>query len=70
MAHFELVKAEGRLTVEIVGELGEKLAPEQVSAYFQMLAAHNLGEIAESIASLSSRVGDLAEAVERFDRAG
>ena len=46
MAKFVLVSKNGRTEVEIEGALGEELSPDQVNAYYMMLAADSLAKIA------------------------
>lgn len=65
MARFVLVSNDGRMEVQIEGEPGEELSPDQTMAYYHMFAAHSLGQIAEQLEGLANRVSDLADVVEQ-----
>lgn len=67
MAHFELVIENGQMTAGLVGDPGETLTNEQVSAYFQMLAAHNLGQIAYGLDSIAARLEELSDVMKQID---
>ncbi|MEH6721960.1 MAG: hypothetical protein V7686_00390 [Qipengyuania sp.] len=60
MAKFELVSKDGKVEVEIVGEPGDELMPDQVIAYSQMFAAHSLGQIADRLGDIADRISELA----------
>ena len=63
VAKFVLVRKDGKLEIEIEGEPGEELTPDQAIAYSQMYAAHNLSEISERLDDIGMRLSELTESL-------